>query len=110
VATLIAIHGIDPAKLEVVAGHMATLGAPTLRAVDMGDGVYYLLEGTHRAHAAARLGHTVQLDLVAYDYATMADLRLCDAVPGLDSDNTFDEILGGAVGGDRLVDCEVEAQ
>lgn len=50
----------DVAHLEAVKVKMNSLGSPKLRAIDMGD-YWQLLEGCHRARAAASLGIAVEL-------------------------------------------------
>jgi hypothetical protein len=52
---IIALHGIDAAKLEAIKSEMLTLGAPSVRCVEAG-GEWYAIEGTHRLAAACELG------------------------------------------------------
>ena len=60
-ATLSLVHAhYDAAHLETVKAEMTALGSPKLRAIDMGD-YWQLLEGCHRARAAAELGVAVEL-------------------------------------------------
>lgn len=63
---LITLHKADDAKVISVINEMRTRGAPTLRAVDMGDDVWVALEGTHRICAAKGLGLTPIITPIAY--------------------------------------------
>lgn len=64
--TLVLVHEhFDAAHLAAVKAEMLTRGAPTLRAIRALD-TCYLLEGCHRARAAAELGLTVEIDWVEY--------------------------------------------
>lgn len=55
----------DPSHLEAVKADMLVLGAPTIRAVDMG-GWFAAVEGCHRLRAAHALGLTPVLVEVPY--------------------------------------------
>jgi hypothetical protein len=63
---LIALHGVDESKLVDVIAEMRTMGAPTIRCVEDGNGAW-AIEGTHRLAAAAALGMTPVLEIVDGD-------------------------------------------
>ena len=66
----------DPVHLAAVIEQMRTLGAPVIRAVDMG-GYFAALEGCHRLRAAARLGLTPVIEPVEYsEDVTVQELGL----------------------------------
>jgi len=84
---LIPLHDTTASHLDGVITAMRTLGAPTLRGVWMECyDAYVLLEGTHRAAAAAILGLTPIIIEVEYseDNAGIAEMpdatiaSLCD--------------------------------
>ena len=58
-----AMHGLDAKHLRKVIEAMRTLGAPAIRAIDVGDRLL-AIEGTHRLEAAARLGLTPIIEVV----------------------------------------------
>lgn len=109
--TLIALpHAhFDPQHLAEVTAAMAELGAPTLRAVDMGSYVQ-LLEGSHRARAALALGLGIELDLVdeqdlrASEDAAYPVTSLC-LYTTLDLDCDIDTALR-APDADQLIEIE----
>lgn len=70
--TVYTIHATEAEHLARVTAEMRTLGAPTIRVVDCGDH-YQALEGTHRLHAAAALGLTPELVILAQDELVAAD-------------------------------------
>jgi hypothetical protein len=77
--------------------------------VDAGEGIYYLVEGTHRANAAVELGLHVVLELIEYDWAEAdQDMRLCDWIPDLDCDSTIGSVIGAGATDERCVYVEVE--
>ena len=110
-ATLVLLHSHYSKKhLEDVKTEMLSLGAPKLRGVDCGEGVIYLLEGCHRARAAAELGLTVTIENVPYDWDTDANTRICDHIADGDCDNELGSVVGVGATGDRCVDCNVEVE
>lgn len=75
---IITLHACNDNQLNQVIDEMRTLGAPVIRAVwvECHD-AWVALEGTHRLHAAQRLGLTPIIDEVEYsDDVTTADLGL----------------------------------
>lgn len=106
-ATLILVHDyFDAEHLAAVTAEMRTLGGPTLRAVETGEGEYYLLEGCHRARAAVALGKTITLELVDYDCETDEKTPLCELVDGLDSDTEAGRVIGRAAFGPEMLSCD----
>jgi len=93
---------------------MASLGSPVLRAIAMGD-YYQLIEGCHRARAAAELGIPVILEIIdvskcfdADGYATeLGDgpIQLVPGCEGVDLDGASVSDLTSSVG--HLIECEV---
>lgn len=75
----------DEEHLAEVKADMLALGAPTVRVIDMGEGIYAAIEGCHRLRAAAALGITPDLNVLDYD--AVADLDVTDPALGLDLDN-----------------------
>ena len=75
----------DKNHLEEVKTEMLKLGAPTIRVIDMGEGLFAAIEGCHRLRAAAALG--IIPDLNVLDYDAVADLDVTDPALGLDLDN-----------------------
>jgi len=75
----------DEEHLAEVKAEMEALGAPTVRVIDMGEGIYAALEGCHRLRAAAALGITPDLNVLDYD--AVAELDVTDPALGLDLDN-----------------------
>ena len=66
----------DTDHLDAVVADMKTLGAPTIRVLDLGfDCLYQALEGSHRLRACEILGVTPILDCVGSD-ETVASLNL----------------------------------
>lgn len=103
-ATLVLIHAhYDRAHLDAVKSEMVRRGPPTLRAMEAA-GVVYLLEGSHRARAAAELGLEINLEMI--DYPEDDSIRLCDLVPGLDSDNEVREIVGRGAMSDEVINVD----
>lgn len=82
--TIILVNEIDQAKLEGVKAEMATLGSPTIRAIDGGDHLI-AIEGSHRLRAAEELGLPVNIQVIG-DEADI-DLDTLD----WDDNNWFDE-------------------
>ncbi len=83
---IISIHEVDQAKLAGVMAEMATLGSPTIRAVEYG-GQLVAIEGVHRLAAAKRLGVAVNVEIVEGAIASeslddgMQDwIASCDAI------------------------------
>jgi hypothetical protein len=112
-ATLILLHShYDAAHLELVKVYMAEHGAPTLHAVDMGEGIYYLLEGCHRARAAAELGVAINLELVDYDYERDDELTINEFFGGSDLPaedcRLVKDVVGAHHSNDQEIDCDVE--
>lgn len=107
--TLVLLHiHYSTEHLEHVKSEMAKLGSPRLRGVNMGDCVY-LLEGCHRARAAAALGVTVEVEEIDYNYERDGELRICDVlVDGDCTDSEMRSVVGIGASGNRCVDCEVE--
>lgn len=66
---VILLHAyFDPAHLEAVKADMATMGAPTVRAVwSEGDSAWVALEGCHRLRAAHALGIEPNIDEIPWD-------------------------------------------
>ncbi len=64
--TIVTINKVNADHLEMVKAEMATLGAPIIRAVHFGEGVYVALEGSHRIVAAAELGLEPIIDEIEY--------------------------------------------
>jgi len=75
----------DKAHLEEVKAVMLKMGAPTIRVIDMGEGLYAAIEGCHRLRAAAALDITPNFDVLDYD--EVADLDVTNKALGLDLDN-----------------------
>jgi hypothetical protein len=86
--TVVAAHGVDDEHLSDVASQMATLGAPTVRAIEIA-GVLYAIEGTHRLAAAAQLGVQPAIDVVADGDADDAQI-----ITGLDLDDRSEWTVG----------------
>ena len=108
-ATLVLIHSYySKEHLAEVTSEMIVRGAPTLRGVDAGEGVIYLLEGCHRARAAAKLGLTVNVVLVDYDVEADHDKRICDVLGDGDCDSEMGSVVFTGASGDQCVDCDVE--
>lgn len=63
----------DANHLAAVVSEMRTMGAPTIRAVDLGEGQWAALEGCHRLRAAAELGLTPILVPVEYSETLTTD-------------------------------------
>jgi hypothetical protein len=63
----------DVDHLKAVVSDMRTMGAPIIRAVDLGEGVWAALEGCHRIRAAAELGLTPVLVPVEYSETVTTD-------------------------------------
>lgn len=55
-------HKPSADHLAAVKAEMATLGAPKIRCVDLGDGTFRALEGSHRLAAAAEIGLTPEIE------------------------------------------------
>jgi hypothetical protein len=66
---IIALHAIKQDKLETVKTEMLRLGAPTIRCVEDGNGLW-AVEGTHRLAAAAALGLTPVVEILDGDDET----------------------------------------
>ena len=66
----------DAAHLADVQATMARLGAPSIRAVDLGEGRWQALEGCHRLRAAAELGLVPDLVSVEYSDELLTSLGL----------------------------------
>lgn len=81
----LAHNHFDKTHLEEVKAEMIKMGAPTIRVVDMGEGLYAAIEGCHRLRAASELGIEPNLDVLDYD--AVADLDVTDKTLGLDLDN-----------------------
>jgi hypothetical protein len=74
--TLVHSH-FDGKHLIEVMTEMLTLGAPIIRAVDLGDGEWQALEGCHRIRAAHALGLTPIINEVEYsETVTVNELGL----------------------------------
>ena len=70
---LIALHETTPKHLAIVKIAMGTLGAPTIRAVEVGD-MLFAIEGTHRLAAAKELGILPVGEVVEDDIITGLDI------------------------------------
>lgn len=79
----------DADHLAAVTAEMRERGAPTIRAVDTGDGTYAALEGSHRLRAAVALGLEPEIDEVEY-----SDADVESVVPGQFQDAlTIEEVV-----------------
>jgi hypothetical protein len=107
--TLVLVHEhYSKEHLEEVKAEMLTLGSPTLYGVVI-NGDVYLLEGCHRARAAAALGVTVNVVPVNYDWETDDEIMLSDYVPNNDTDgSTVGSVVGVGATESRCVICDVE--
>lgn len=87
---IITLHQIDPTHLEEVLNCMKNLGSPKIHAVWV-DAInsWVALEGTHRLHAAAILGLSVNIIDIEYSELPIRDLDWAD----LDNDYTVSEIV-----------------
>lgn len=56
----------DTEHLSAVMSEMRVMGAPTIKAVDIGENVYAALEGCHRIRAAIELGLQPIIEEVEY--------------------------------------------
>ena len=84
--------------LAEVRGAMATLGAPTIRAIWMdGYDMWAALEGCHRIRAAEQLGLVPVIEPIDYD--DVCDMDCTDPELGLDLDNP------GTTVADLVDDC-----
>ena len=94
-----AMHRVDIEHLAEVIEAMRTLGAPTIRAIDVGDRLL-AIEGTHRLEAAARLGLTPIIEVVE---AVPSDSDVDDGAFAGEPAETIREYLlgGGGVTGAR---------
>ena len=63
---IILVNDIDAVHLEEVKAAMATMGSPTIRAIDGGD-CLLAVEGSHRLRAAEELGVPVKIEIVGDD-------------------------------------------
>ncbi len=80
----------DQKHLEEVISEMKTKGAPIIKAVDTGEGVWVALEGSHRIRAAKELGLIPVIDEIEYSEELTTD----DVIPGQYQDNwTIAEIV-----------------
>ena len=96
----------DADHLAEVVEEMRTMGAPTLRAVEI-DGEIYLLEGCHRVRAAVELGLPVTLEMLEYDPETDGDTLPEDFADGIQgSEATMAECIAAPLHG-RDIDIEV---
>jgi|GEM_PF-1556368 len=88
-------HRYNPTKLATVMDEMQVFGAPTVRAVDVGDSLL-ALEGVHRLEAAHRLGLTPTIVVLAYDDAVPTDIDLDNgAFAGFRVADAVEYILSG---------------
>jgi hypothetical protein len=106
-ARLVLLHDhYDIDHMAVVMAEMVDLGAPELRGVMCDDGIY-LLEGCHRARAAAALGLTITVVPVSYDVARDGHSTLAELV-GSDCDTYARYVVGQYRGEDCEIECDVE--
>ncbi len=87
----------DADHLDTVMAKMERLGAPTIKAVALGEGNYAALEGCHRLRAAEILGLCPELDLVDFD--DYAHTLLSDMGLDCESGHTVEDVCDDAVRG-----------
>ena len=81
--------------LNEVIDYMKKNGAPTLKAVDMGEDEYVILEGCHRARAAEILGLIPVIDEIEYS----EEVLVCDIVDDYDNyDRTIADLCDSVYG------------
>lgn len=86
-AYVTALHPYTESEVIKVMEEMQTLGDPTIRVIDSGNGFgegdeeYTAIEGTHRLEAAERLGMRPTLEVV--------DIFEEDEIEDLDLDNVY---------------------
>lgn len=77
----------DADHFIAVKAEMATLGAPTIKAVRLDGDLYAALEGCHRLRAAFELGLTPEIEEIEYSDGLVSSLGL-----GMQDDVTIADI------------------